>query len=170
MARRARSLGLLAKVSSNFSLLNSSTFLLRDFCDTPAITSALVISAPAELHGKIYVIGGQYETETSSNDLKVVECYDPEKNDWESLPDMKVEKYSEAPAVGLNGQIFVGGGARDFDENNEEDEGYNLPLEYDHIENFVIRSSQWNLIEDEDDTPYIMNMFVMHRKYLPKDM
>ena len=105
----------------------------------------------------------------TNNELKVVECYDPEKNNWERLPDMKVEKNSEAPAVGLNGQIFVGGGARDFDENNEEAED-NLPLDYDHIENLVIRTSQWNLIEDEDDTPYIMNMFVMHRKYLPKDM
>ena len=121
-----------------------------------------------ELHGKIYVIGGHYEADNVwNNNSYVVECYDPEKNIWESLPDMELEKNAEAPAVGFNGKLFVGGGDRDFYYNNEEE---NKPYEYEHIETLDIRTSQWILNEVEDEGPYIKNMFVIHRKYLPKDL
>ena len=80
---------------------------------------------------------------------------------------MELEKYGEAPAIGFNGKLFVGGGEREFDENDEEN---NKPYEWDHIETLNIRTSQWILNEVEDEGPYIKNMFVMHRKYLPKDL
>merc|ERR1712155_442155 len=83
-----------------------------------------------ELHGKIYVIGGNYQANNVwDNHSYVVEYYDPEKNIWESLPDMELEKYGEAPAIGFNGKLFVGGGEREFDENDEEN---NKPYEWDH--------------------------------------
>ena len=121
-----------------------------------------------ELHGKLYVIGGHYEADNVwNNNSYAVECYDPEKNIWESLPDMELEKYGEAPAIGFNGKLFVGGGEREFDENDEEN---NKPYEWDHIETLNIRTSQWILNEVEDEGPYIKNMYVMHRKYLPKEL
>ena len=112
-----------------------------------------------ELHGKIYVSGG----ESDGIELKVVECYDPEKNTWESLPDMEVEKYSTptSPAVGFNGKVFVGGGARARYYEDEED------WKFDYIESFDIRKKQWSLVEvGDDDHPCIISMFVMRRKFL----
>ena len=116
-----------------------------------------------ELHGKIYVFGGENDgPEYDYPDLNVVECYDPERNIWESLPNMRAGKWCAAPAVGLNGKLFVGGGAREFEEGNYH------PWELDDLEILDLRTNQWNLIEIEDDTPYIKNMFIMHRKFLPQ--
>ena len=115
------------------------------------------------VHGKIYVIGGG--SDHLLPDLNVVECYDPEKKIWQSLPEMEAEKMLDTPAVGFNGKLFVGGGARKFDENNA-DEKYNKPNDSDHIETLDLRTKQWTLNEVEDEDPYIKNMFVVHRKYL----
>ena len=118
--------------------------------------------AVTELHGKIYVIGGESE----GIELKVVECYDPEKNTWESLPDMKVGKYSTpiSPAVGFNGKVFVGGRRARYYEDEED-------WKFDYIESFDIRKKQWSLIEvGDDDHPCIISMFVMPRKFLSPDL
>ena len=122
-----------------------------------------------ELHGKIYVSGGENsESDLFENpELKVVECYDPEKNSWESLPNMEIEKYSmRVPVVGFNGKVFVGGGAREFDEDEEDSEQW----KFDDIESFDIRKKQWSLLDSGDDRPYIKSMFVMHKKFLPPDL
>ena len=130
-----------------------------------------------ELHGKIYVIGGHYEADNVwNNNSYVVECYDPEKNIWESLPDMELEKYGEAPAIGFNGKLFVGGGEREFDEDNKDSED-NRPYASELIETFDLRTNQWNLedkdeipLKVEDEGPYVKNMFVIHKKFLSEDL
>ena len=141
--------------------------------DMPTARSDVSVT---ELQGKIYVIGGTGDALEDDSDLNVVECYDPEENNWESLPDMKFSKYWQAPAVGFNGKLFVGGGARYFDEDNKDSED-NRPSEPELIETFDLRTNQWKLkLEDEiplkveDEGPYIKNIFVIHKKFLSEDL
>jgi N-acetylneuraminic acid mutarotase len=85
-----------------------------------------------EIDGKIYFVGG-YNT---SGALKTFECYDPQINQWETLPDLQDAREGLASAV-LDGKIYAIGGVgftsmEIFDPHtNQWSYGASLPKEID---------------------------------------
>ncbi len=60
--------------------------------------------------GKVFVVGGLGDNLLGPpGALKTVECYDPEADNWSSLPDMYFPRHSPAVAH-VNNKLFVFGG------------------------------------------------------------
>ncbi|XP_054089367.1 kelch-like protein 5 [Zeugodacus cucurbitae] len=73
----------------------------------PLITARYSTDA-VTLNGKIYVLGGL--SKNILNDLKSVECYNPDSNTWTSCADMIKGHYGTGAAA-HNGHIYVSGGS-----------------------------------------------------------
>jgi len=64
--------------------------------------------AAAVLGGRLYALGG-VSSIRANDSLKTVECYDAEKNVWETVADMSTERWGGTAAV-LDDKLFVMGG------------------------------------------------------------
>ena len=80
----------------------TTLFSFSSFCQPRSAAAAVALG------GKLYVMGG-WDNHTS-NWLKWVECYDPEKDEWIDLQPMNSPRRGCSAAI-LDGLIYVVGGS-----------------------------------------------------------
>ena len=65
----------------------------------------------AELNGKIYIIGGQFNHDSQQLDQTMVDIYDPERDAWSEGPPLPVaHSHSEGATFVYNDRIWMAGG------------------------------------------------------------
>ncbi|KAI4461309.1 kelch protein [Holotrichia oblita] len=86
------------------SVVKFDTFK-REWSTAPDLLVNRIVPGVATLNGRIYVVGGEQE----SNSLSCCECYDPQLNSWKLIASMIVPR-CEFGLCALNGYLYALGG------------------------------------------------------------